>query len=45
MHYNLRKDDFEVFLREKTYFNKVTIHLKSFAPMITYSPIKSGCEI
>ena len=45
MHHNLRKDDFEVYFRELTYRSKVTLHLKSFSPFITYAPIKSGFEI
>ena len=45
IHYSLRKDDFEVFFREKTYRNKVSLHLKAFEPNITYCPIKNGMEI
>ena len=45
IHYSLRKDDFEVYFREKTYRNKIALHLKSFKPNIINSPIKNGMEI
>jgi hypothetical protein len=44
-HSNLRKDDFEIYFREKCYQDKLTSHINCFKSVIKFLPLKSGLEI
>lgn len=44
-HSNLRKDDFEIYFRQKCYQEKLASHINSFKSIIKFLPLKSGIEI
>jgi len=45
LHFNLRKDDFEVYLREICFKDKLFYELRNFEPFFKFVNIKSGYEI
>jgi hypothetical protein len=45
LHYNLRKDDFEVYLREICFKDKLFYEVRNFGPFLKFVNLKSGYEI
>lgn len=45
MHYNLRKDDFEIYLREVCYRDKLFYQIRNFEPNLKFVNLKSGYDI
>jgi len=45
LHYNLRKDDFEVYLREICFKDQLFYQIRNFEPNLKFVNLKSGYEI
>jgi len=44
-HHSLRKDDFEVYYRQRCYYDRITSHIRTFEPYIRLQCLKQGVEI
>jgi len=44
-HHSLRKDDFEVFYRERCFHDRISCHIRTFEPYIRFQTLKQGVDI